>query len=343
MNRSPRIAIVILNWNGLDDTVECLDSIRRATYDNYKVVLVDNGSVKDEGKRLKEMFPEVHFIQNKENRGFAGGNNDGIRWAFENGFEYVVNLNNDCIVERDWLSKLIEGILSRGADFGVSRIMFYPDTDIICSYGEAMLFDGSAFSVNQNVRFSGREDGSIAFANGAASIYSRRCLEDVKLKDDHFFDELFFAYCEDVDLGIRLNARGYKGVSVPGAVVYHKLGRTAGQFSVFNRYCMEKNRMLIELLNYPFYLILPAELFSLCKTLLRSLLQGVFYRKGKKFRYMEQVGIKAVLAAAFRAKVWILSNMGEIIRDRLGRRNKGMVNTRIARIFYWDMERIFKS
>lgn len=328
---SPSVAVIILNWNGYSDTVECLESLRATNYANYKIVLVDNGSGHDEGLRIKGLFPEVHFIHNVINRGFAGGNNDGIKWALENGFDHVVNLNNDCVVAKDWLSDLIKGITQKGADFGVARIMFYPETDVICSYGESLLFDGSAVSVNQGLKFTGKENGEISFANGAASIYSRGCLEATAVRGGQYFDELFFAYFEDVDLGIRLAAKGYKGVAVPDAVVYHKLGRTAGRFSAFNRYAMEKNRILIALLNYPWYFIGLAEMFYLCRMLGKTFSQAFFPGKRERYRYVGQIGFFGVVSAALKARGWILSNVRDIIDDRRERQSKGMINTRVIR------------
>jgi len=127
MDNEKTAAIIIINWNGIDDTIECLNSLKNSSHKNYKIVLVDNGSNNSEGSKLKEMFPYIHLIQNQKNRGFAGGNNDGMNWALNNGFGYLINLNNDCIVEGAWLNNLIEGVRAARADYATSRIMFYPE------------------------------------------------------------------------------------------------------------------------------------------------------------------------------------------------------------------------
>ena len=340
MKNEPKIAIIILNWNGFDDTVECLESLKTLEYDNYKVVLVDNGSDNDEGKALKKMFPDVYLIQNRINRGFAGGNNDGMNWALENGFDYVVNLNNDCIVEKKWLADLVDGLRSANAGFGSSRIMFYPDTDLICSDGDVIFPDGAAIAWNRHRTYSGEGGMKPIFsACGAGSIYSSKCLEDVKIKGDQFFDELYFAFYEDVDLGIRLNQRYYRGVSVPGAVIYHKHSATAGKYSKFKVFHSEKNRMLNEILNYPVYLIFLGELFFILKVLL-LLIYPVFNGKSKGYKYLRNLGPVNMALSFIRARFWIIANLPLIFKDRRERKSRGFINKKIYSFFCWDLSRL---
>ncbi|MFH1552849.1 MAG: glycosyltransferase [Candidatus Omnitrophota bacterium] len=205
----PKVAIIVLNWNGFDDTVECLESVQKLNYNNYKVVLVDNGSDNDEGSRLKGMFSDICLIRNKTNRGFAGKNNDGINWALKNGFEYIVNLNNDCIVEKDWLFNLVNGLRSVDADFASSRIMFYPETDLVYSDGDALLLNGFGIMVNYKRKYEGKNEKRPIFgACSAASIYSGKCLQSVKIKGNQFFDDLMRkveAALPDVECKIQIN------------------------------------------------------------------------------------------------------------------------------------------
>jgi GT2 family glycosyltransferase len=343
MQKEPRVAIIILNWNGFDDTVKCLESLRGLEYRNYKVVLVDNGSDNDEAKRLKDLFSDVHLIQNTLNRGFAGGNNDGANWAVKNDFDYIVNLNNDCVVEKNWLSVLVGGLKSENADFGSSRIMFYPDTHLVCSYKEEILADGSTVSTDKYKGLRPFEVEKIIFACGAASIYSAKCLKDVKIKGNQFFDELFFAYCEDVDLGLRLRVKGYKGVSIPNAVVYHHLGKTAGQYSAFNKFNMEKNRILVEILNYPFYLMVTGEIFYFIKYFLKMLFQVLAFKKTEKYKYIRKIGFGSLLMIFLKARIWIVVNLFRILDDRKERKLKGMISSSIFKNFYWKWYEILNT
>jgi len=337
MGINPKIAIIVLNWNGFNDTVECLESLRKVGYEDFKTVLVDNGSANDEGKRLKERFPEVHLIQNIENRGFAGGNNDGMNWALANGFEYIVNLNNDCIVEPHWLDILLKGIRDAGADFASSMILYYPETGLICSDGDVVLMDGAGMSKdNFRAKKDGPGAGPIFSACGAASMYSKRCLEDVKLKGHQFFDELYFAYFEDVDLGIRLNARDYKGVLVPDAVVYHKGNRTSGFHSFFQRFQTEKNRLLNELLNYPLWLVPLGEVFHFAKLFSYGVC-SLFRGKHRDRRDSAKISVLMELKVMAGARIWLIRNFSKVWEDRKERKSKASVNHRIIFSFYWDM------
>ncbi len=343
MNTEPSVAVIILNWNGFEDTVECLESLRASTYKNFQVVLVDNGSDNNEGTRLKETFPEVHLIENKENRGFAGGNNDGMNWALQNGFKYIVNLNNDCIVEPDWLAQLIAGVLSVNADFASSRIMYYPEKDLICSDGDAILPDGSGVVERQFQTFNGSLSLRPIFsACGAASIYTARSLEAVKINNNQFFDELYFAYFEDIDLGIRLNAKSYKGFCVPQAVVYHKGSQSAGTKSFFTVYHLERNRILNELLNFPVLLILLGELFYVYKVFFRRM-YGSLKKKStppKKSQKAEKINSLKIM---YESRKWILNNLIIIIKNRLKRKANGMINYRIMKFLNWNCMVLFKN
>ncbi len=336
MKNEPAIAIIVLNWNGFQDTCECLNALNKTNYNNYKIVLVDNGSEENEGARLKELFPHVHLISNKTNRGFAGGNNDGIRWALNNGFEYIVNLNNDCIVEKSWLKKLWEGIKSVNADFGSSRIMYYPETQLICSDGDGLLPDGEGIILNHQKSFAGSNQPTPIFsACGAASIYSAECLEATKVAENQFFDELYFAYFEDIDLGNRLSARACKGVCVHDAVVYHKGGQTAGGRSYLKIFNLEKNRILNEILNYPLWLIPFGEMYYFLKTLcqITKKIGGRF--RGKKAESQEAEKKFSAISVFWASRKWIIANFFTIWNNRRCRKARGLINGKIYKHFHW--------
>jgi GT2 family glycosyltransferase len=338
----PRVAVIVLNWNGFDDTVACLESIRLSDHGAYQVVLVDNGSSSDQAGRLAALFPEVHLVRNVINRGFAGGNNDGINWALTNGFDYIVNLNNDCVVEKDWLSHLVAGVSSAGGDFGCSRIMFDPDRDIICSDADALCPDGSVIAEKRGERYCGSATRRITSACGAASIYSARCLREVALKDGReVFDELYFAYYEDGDLGLRLAARGFKGVSVPDAVVYHKHSRTLGDLSKLKIFHSEKNRILNEIFNFPLYLVPLGEMFFAAK-LVGSAFWGMRTRQSRAAGYLRGVGPWEMFLLLLRARFWLARNLPAILADRQERKRRGLIKRSVLSTFCWDLSKIIR-
>ncbi|MBM4311814.1 MAG: glycosyltransferase family 2 protein [Deltaproteobacteria bacterium] len=332
LSEQPRIAVIVLNWNGFDDTAACLESLRRLDYHNFKTVLVDNGSANNEAARLSGLFPEVYLIANTENRGFAGGNNDGIGWALANGCDYIVNLNNDCLVEPDWLSNLISGVLTTGADFASSRIMRYPQTDRICSDGDGLLPDGAGFVLREMQTWDGsREPCRIISACGAASLYSADCVRRVSLACGQFFDELYFAYYEDIDLGFRLHAKNCRGVCVPDAVVYHKGQQSTGEHSFFIRFHSEKNRRLNVRLNFPLWLQPISPIYRIARNIYR----------GDIINFEKHIGKKTTVPNSDpdlnkAVRDWMKNNAAAIACDRSLRKAAGLISSRAYAAITWN-------
>jgi len=340
MTEQPKVAVVILNWNGFDDSVECLRSLSRSTYRNYGIILVDNGSGNKEGTRLKEMFPDICLVENRVNRGFAGGNNDGITVALTGGYEYIIMLNNDCVVEADWLSKFILGIKMAGADFGTCRMMFYSDRELICSDSDIIFPDGSAVCENRYKKYDKNKHArDIVSACGAGAIFSRASLHEVKIRENECLDELYFAFYEDVDLSIRLNMKGYKGVSIPDAVVYHKHSASAGKYSKLKVFHSEKNRILNEILNFPIYFFLIGEIYFVLKLLFLFTYQ-FFAKDSKGGKYVRGIGLVDTAICLIKARWWVLSHISLIANDRNERKNKGFIKWSVLNLFCWDMRKV---
>jgi GT2 family glycosyltransferase len=333
MKQEPSIVIIVLNWNGFDDTVVCLESLRRLNYGNYKTVLVDNGSENNEGQRLLERFPEVHLIANQENRGFAGGNNDGIQWAMQCGYDYIVNLNNDCLVEPDWLTNLTRSVVASGADFASSRIMCYPQTERICSDGDSALPDGTGIVLRSMLPWTGNlKPFKISSACGAASMYSAGCVRKVSITPGQFFDELYFAYYEDVDVGFRLHAKNCRGLSVPDAVVYHKGQQSSVENSFFHRFQLEKNRQLNVRLNFPLWLQPISPIYRAAKKIYH----------GKLINFKKIPGKQISLARGEPQNVeqsvrkWMQENSAAIALDRQQRKAAGLISNRAYAAITWN-------
>jgi GT2 family glycosyltransferase len=104
----PKVHIIILNWNQREMTVDCLNSLKKLDYADVEIVLVDNGSTDDSIEVIKENFPEITLIENKENLGVAGGRNVGFRYALQGSADYVLFLDNDTIVDKNFISELVK-------------------------------------------------------------------------------------------------------------------------------------------------------------------------------------------------------------------------------------------
>lgn len=243
----PKVSIIVLNWNRLAHTMECLDSLKKITYAYYDVVVVDNGSKGDDVSVLRGKYGDyVHLIQNKKNFGFAKGNNVGIRYALQNSNpRYVLLLNNDTVVDSQFLTELTK-VAERDERIGScqSKIMSMKDPKIIDAIGVGIFrrpaegitayptffLDGHACQIGYLEKDKGQYDQEReVFGPCACSVLCRReMLEQIGL-----FDEDFFAYFEDVDLAWRARLFGWKCMYVPTSLVYHVSSATGASIKTY--------------------------------------------------------------------------------------------------------------
>ncbi|MEJ2557919.1 MAG: glycosyltransferase family 2 protein [Anaerolineae bacterium] len=216
----PRAAVIVLNWNGGRDTLDCLASLRRLDYPCCEVVVVDNGSTDGSTQAIRESFPEVWVIETGANLGFTGGNNVGIRHALDREADYVLLLNHDTEVASDSLTQLV-----RAAEAAID-----PQR-------------GQAQMVGIDEPDSGRYGSTpreVDFVSGCALLVRSSVLEQVGL-----LDERFFAYYEEVEWCIRARRAGYHILSVPEAKVWHKISPGRRAASPVVHYYMTRNRLLL--------------------------------------------------------------------------------------------------
>lgn len=219
----PKVAIIVVNWNGYDLTKACLESLKILLYSNFKVVLVDNGSQDHSGENLKDEFPEIELISSTENLGFTGGNNLGIQWALHNHFEYVLLLNNDTIVEPDFLQPLVS-FLEQNPDYGAAqpKIMFEKERNRIWNAGGGYFkWLGMSWSVGIGQEDHGQFDQEMdtPWITGCAILLRSDVIKQVGMLDDRFF-----AYYEDVEWSLRIIKSGYRLRYLPQSKIYHVAG-----------------------------------------------------------------------------------------------------------------------
>ncbi len=283
MQDEPRVAIILLNWNGFYDTIECIESLKRLDYVNYKIVVVDNASKNDEGPRIKERFQEVYLIQNKINLGFAGGNNVAIKWAKDNGYQYAWILNNDTIVDSSCLKYQISNFEDKRVGAVGSKIKFL-NSNRIWSKGlyliKFQLFPPK-LKFFSNID-EGKEDCCREFAKevkyiSGCSILLRLSLNNV------YFDEEYFCCCEDLDLCYRINKEGYKIIYEPRSEIWHKVSKSFGgdKFNAPTVYYNYRNKLIFLNKMYPKVIfILILSIYFLC--FLRDIIKILFMYKYKK-------------------------------------------------------------
>ena len=187
--KKPTVAIIILIWNGREDTVECLESLRSDTFPDKRIIVVDNGSSDDSLAVIKNRFPEVMVIQTGANLGFTGGNNVGIRRAIADGADYVYVLNNDTTVEPDSLRALVDAAERMPTVGLLAPVMHYfdPPRDIWFAGSQIALWKGMA--VHDNSRNPNRNDSpyEVPWVSGCAMLMPARLAFELGGFDDRYF------------------------------------------------------------------------------------------------------------------------------------------------------------
>jgi len=227
VSTSPLVYIVVLSWNGKEDTLECLKSLKAITYPNHRVLMVDNASTDGTEDAVRSAFPGVELIVNKTNLRYAGGNNVGIRHAIAKGSDYVLLLNNDTTVKPDFLNNLVSAAEAvSGAGMAAPKIYYYDAPERIWyAGGKISWWEGWISHIGVHETDLGQYDlqAETEYITGCCMLVKRSVIEEVGL-----FDEMYFIYGEDSDWSIRASRAGYKLLYVPSAVIWHKLSVSSG-------------------------------------------------------------------------------------------------------------------
>ena len=219
---SPRITVVIPNWNGERFLDLCLTSLRRQSFQDFETILVDNASTDSSVEFVERNFPEVRVLSLETNRGFSAANL-GMRASTA---EYVVLLNNDTEQDPGWLEALLRAVEDHPeAGLFATKLVDFYDRRVLDGAGDAMRLSGLPYRLGHGERDRGQFGrASYVFgACGAAALYRRNVLDEIGL-----FDEDFVSYCEDGDLSFRAQLAGYRCLYVPDAVVYHMGSASTG-------------------------------------------------------------------------------------------------------------------
>jgi GT2 family glycosyltransferase len=309
MLATPTVSVIIVNWNGKHLLVDCLDSLRAQTFRDFEVVLVDNGSTDGSADFVRQNYPEIVLVALSENRGFAGGNNAGITASRGH---FIALLNNDTRTDRDWLAELVNAAIS-SPDVGMwaSKILSYDAPTEIDNTGLLLYWDGLARGRGR-METDGRQydrQNDVLLPSGCAALYRRLLFDELGL-----FDEGFFAYADDVDIGLRARLAGWGCKFVPKAVVYHKYSASSSPYSPMKAFLVERNRLWVLLKYYPFDLVLVSPYFT-GKRLVLSL-YGALTGKGASGKFTDQNSLGKAVLILFRAWCAAARGMPEILRQR---------------------------
>lgn len=227
MSAQPLVCIVIVNWNGLEITLDCLHSLSRISYKNVKIVVVDNGSSDASVRTIREQFPDVTLLEMNTNLRFAGGTNAGIRYGFEQRADLFLLLNNDTTVDADFLSAMVGRITSTSTIGMVAPKIYYhgDPTRIWFAGGTISMWTGTMKHTGIRETDEGQYDAAteIEYATGCCILTKREVVEKIGL-----LDESYSMYTEDADWSMRARRAGYSIIYEPEAKVWHKLSVSAG-------------------------------------------------------------------------------------------------------------------
>jgi GT2 family glycosyltransferase len=287
MNSKKKISIIIANWNGKNHLTKCLKSLEEQTYGDFEVIVVDNGSQDGSTELIKREFKFVKLIEKKANFGFAKANNIGIS---KSAGEYIITLNNDIYADKKFIEALKTAADSSNSDIGMwaPKILSMEKPDEIDSIGGLLLYpDGIGKGRGRGEIDKGQYDHiqNILIPSACAAMYRRKMLLETGL-----FDEHFFAYCEDTDLGLRGRKIGWAAISVPSAIVHHHYSGTTGKYSVQKAYLVERNRQWVVLKNFPFPLIAKSPAFTIWRVIIQ--VYGMLICSGAGYSIMSEGGSK---------------------------------------------------
>lgn len=246
------LAIIVLNWNGADDTLNCVESLQQQTL-RPEIIIVDNNSSDDSVERFEDHIKSQKkdapiLIKNSQNFGFAGGINTGLIYAKEHNFEYIGVLNPDAIADKKWCRALVDE-LSTHLDCGIATgIMQRRDGKTLDTTGDFYTTWGLPGPRNRDepVKNAPSKPGEVFGATGGGAIYRAAIFDDIDM-----FDEDFFMYYEDVDLSFRAQLAGWKVRFTPEAIAYHKVGASSKKVPGLAVYNAFKNLPLVFIKNVP--------------------------------------------------------------------------------------------
>lgn len=240
---TPKVIIIVLNWNGKKDTCECIESLKHINYPNYKILLVDNGSSDGSAQYFREKYPEVILIENEKNLGYSEGNNVGIRYAIKNNFEYILILNNDTIVDPGFLDELVDAAESDGKSGILGPKAYYAEPSNMIYYAGAKInwYTGQPKHIGQKKIDVGQfnQVKYVDFVAGCCMLIKKEVIEKIGLLPNDYF-----LLWEDIDYSVNAKRHGYELVYVPSSKIWHKESASIRKIKSKRLFLSARNRII---------------------------------------------------------------------------------------------------
>ena len=250
------VGAIIVNYNGGEPVLKCIHSLMEQSLTPDHIVVVDNQSTDGSPHKLRTMYPGLTIIENGYNAGWGVGCNVGIKSIDS---EYVALINNDAYLDTRCLEEMVKAIQMR-PNYGscASKIFLWDDPKTIEVAGVMIYKDGSSIGRGRLQSSDKYSDFQEVFcASDCCSLYRRRALLEIGL-----YDPDFFMYCDDTDIGWRLQLTGWKCIYNPQAIAFHAHSRSSGSYTDFKAYHVERNRLFLCLKYFPFLYFVTGIFFS---------------------------------------------------------------------------------
>ncbi len=301
--------MVVANWNRRELLRACLYSLERQTFRDFEVIVVDNGSEDGSADMAAAEFPAARLIRNSGNRGFCAANNQGIAAARG---RFVALLNNDAEADPGWLEALL-GAFDLADDIGMaaSKILVWENRTTIDKVGHLIYPDGQNRGRGTGEPDRGQYDKleETAWPDGCAAMYRKDMLECVG-----GFDEDFFAYADDAELGLRARIAGWRCLYVPGAIVYHHHGSTLGRFAAERMFLIERNRVWLAAKLFPWRLLVLNPFYVGLRVV--AGLYGAVAGSGEAGRFAGESGLILLIKCFLRANLAALAGLPRMLKKR---------------------------
>jgi GT2 family glycosyltransferase len=308
----PLVTVVVVNRDRRELLRACLRSIVKQVHQNVEVIVVDNGSTdRSETVTAENEFSRlpIRLINNLNNRGFCAANNQALQFARG---KYVALLNNDAEADKSWLQALVAA-LEENPEFGMaaSKILLHGDRGVIDKAGHLIYPDGQNRGRGTGEQDIGQYDRmeETAWPDGCAAFYRRALFEHVG-----GFDEDFFAYADDAELGLRARIAGWRCLYVPAALAYHHGAATLGSHSLRRLFLIERNRSWLAAKLFPWRLLLLNPLYFSLRALATGL--ALVLGRGEGSQAVSSISFWGLLKCALTANLAAIAGLPAMLRKR---------------------------
>jgi GT2 family glycosyltransferase len=318
----PPVTALVLNWQGRRVVADCLRSLQEQDYPALEILVVDNASTDGSADMIRRDFPGVRLHVNERNLGFGGGNNAGINLCRT---PYILMVNNDTRLAPDAVRRLVDALEARPDAGSATPLIILASTGRVDGTGIVVCPDGLALGRGRSDPVEAhREPAETFYASDCLCLYRAAMLDALRLPGGELYDEDFFAYADETDMGWRAQRLGWKSLYVSDAVVYHHHAASSGSVSPFLVRLVERNRIWVAVKNFPTWLILFGAAWSVYRTAWQ--VAGALAGRGRAGAMGAQYSkreVAAIFAQAYREALAGLTKM-------LGKRNAIMRTGRLG-------------